>query len=191
MGFMEKNVNVYLLLLILLIAGALAGSSVYYQQNFDGLTDTQDSLSLNLSSCQRDLSEYKFELNKTMRTLNTTTQDIRRYDELYTTKADELKSTQGTLEETTTTLQSTKLSLQEETALKNKYKQDFNDQLEIAHDLEEQNSILTSQKAQLESEVLQYRQNEDHIDSCIDTFLSDYAPGLTQAMKDDIHECRP
>jgi chromosome segregation ATPase len=191
MGFMQKNVNVYLLILVLIVAGALAGSSVYYQQNLDGLTSKQDTIYANLSQCSADLESYKFNLNKTMRSLNTTTQDIRRYDELYTTKTEELETTQSTLEETSKDLKSTKLDLQEETALKNKYKNDYEDQLQISRDLEEQNAILAAQKKQLEAQVIMYKQNEDDVDSCISNFLSDYDAGLTQAMKDDANDCRP
>ena len=190
MTFMEKNVNMFLLVLVLVVAGALAGSSVYYQSSFDKLTTEQEETSADLSECNADLENYKFNLNKTMRSLNMTTQDIRRYDELYTTKSEELQTTQSTLETTETTLKETTISLQEETALKNKFKEDYEDQLEISRDLEELNAILTSQKAQLEANVISYKQNEDRIDSCIEEFLSDYDAGLTVAMKEDVAECK-
>ncbi|MBW2972535.1 hypothetical protein KY359_05860 [Candidatus Woesearchaeota archaeon] len=191
MGFMQKNVNIFLLVLVLLVASALAGSSVYYQKNFDRLTGRYDLTAENLSGCQADLESYRFNLNKTLRSLNTTTQDIRRYDELYTTKADELKTTQEDLEETETTLQSTKLDLQEETALKNKYKNDYEDQLEISRDLEEQNAILFAQKKQLEAQVISYRQQADASEACIDEFVDDYTGTLTQPMVDDVMDCKP
>ncbi|MBU2560959.1 MAG: hypothetical protein KKD17_01585 [Nanoarchaeota archaeon] len=191
MGFMEKNVNIFLLVIVLLVAGSLAGSSVYYQKNFDKLTDRYDDTASNLSLCNADLEGFRFNLNKTLRSLNTTTQDIRRYDELYSTKAEELKTTQTDLEQTQTNLQSTKLTLQEETALKNKYKNDYEDQLEISGDLEEQNAILTSQKAQLEASVISYRNRIDASEMCIDGFLSDYDAGLTSAMKADAADCKP
>ncbi|MBN1544094.1 hypothetical protein JW898_01375 [Candidatus Woesearchaeota archaeon] len=191
MGFMEKNVNIFLLVIVLLVAGALAGSSVYYQKNFDRITDQYDDTASNLSQCNADLESFRFNLNKTMRSLNTTTQDIRRYDELYSTKAEELKTTQEDLEETETTLQKTKLSLQEESALKNKYKNEYEDQLEISRDLEEQNAILSSQKAQLEASVISYRNRIEASEICIDEFLDDYDAGLTSAMKADLPDCKP
>ena len=191
MTFMQKNVNTFLLVLVLIVAGSLAGSSVYYQSSFDKLTSEQEDTSADLSQCSADLDNYKFNLNKTMRSLNTTTQDIRRYDELYSTKSEELQTTQSTLTETTTSLKETALDLQEETALKNKYKQDYEDQLEIRRDLEEQNTILTSQKAQLESQVISYRSKIDVSESCIAEFLSDYDAGLTSTMKEDVEDCKP
>jgi len=191
LGFMEKNVNIFLLVLMLVVATALAGSSVYYQKTFDELTGKQEDTSVNLSECRADLDSYKFNLNKTLRSLTTTTQDIRRYDELYVNKSEELKETSETLEETATTLQETQLSLQEESALKKKYKNDYEDQLDINRDLEEQNAILTSQKATLESQIIGYRQNEEDATECINEFLDDYDAGLTQAMKDDVDDCKP
>jgi chromosome segregation ATPase len=190
MGFMQKNVNIFLLSLVLLVAGALAGSAVYYQNNFDKLTDRQDTTAANLSECMADLDGYKFNLEKTMRSLNTTSQDIRRYDELYTTKSDELKTTKSDLDKTASDLQSTKVNLQEETALKNKYKKDYQDQLEITRDVEEQNTILTAQKAQLESSVISYRNGLNAMEDCIEEFLVDYDAGLTSAMKDDLDACK-
>ncbi len=191
MGFMQKNVNIFLLVLILVVALAMAGSSVYYQKNFDELIDKQEDTSANLSECRADLDSYKFNLNKTLRSLTTTTQDIRRYDELYVNKSSELDTTKSTLEETSTTLQETKLTLQEEVALKTKYKRDYENQLDENRDLEEANSILTSQKAQLEAQVISYRQSEEAAENCIDEFLDDYDAGLTSSMKDDVEQCKP
>ncbi|MFC1740991.1 hypothetical protein ACFL3V_00455 [Nanoarchaeota archaeon] len=191
MGFMQKNVNLFLLLVVLLVASALAGTSVYYQKNFDQITDNYDRTAENLSQCTADVQMYLFNLNKTMRSLNTTTQDIRRYDELYTTKDTELKSTQSNLSQTQTNLKQTQISLQEEAALKKKYKNDWQDELSQRKDLQEQNSVLTSQKASLESSIISYRAKIDISEDCIDEFLSDYDAGLTQAMKDDAGDCKP
>ena len=190
MGFMQKNVNIFILLLVLVLAGAIAASSAYYQTTFDKLTGKYDNTAVNLSQCRSDLDNYRFNLNKTLSSLNTTAQDIRRYDELYSTKATELQSTQQNLNETASTLQETRIELQEESALKSKYKNDYEDQVEIAHGLEEQNAILTSQKAQLESTVISYRSKLESANACIDEFLEDYDGGLTQAMKDAADSCK-
>jgi chromosome segregation ATPase len=190
MGFMQKNVNIFILVLVLALAGALAASSAYYQTTFDKLTGRYDDTATNLSQCHSDLENYRFNLNKTLSSLNTTAQDIRRYDELYSTKATELQTTQTELNETASTLQGTRIQLQEEAALKEKYKDDYEDQVEISHGLEEQNAILTSQKAQLESSVISYRSKVESANDCIDEFLADYDAGLTQAMKDAAEGCK-
>lgn len=191
MGFMQKNINMFLLGMVLVVALTLACSAIYYQKTFDKMTSNYDATSVNLSSCRSDLDSYKFNLNKTLRSLNTTAQDIRRYDELYSTKATQLQETTQTLNQTSSDLQETKISLLEESALKNKYKQDYDDQLQISNNLEEQNAILTSQKAQLESSVISYRSKIDAADACIGSFLSDYDAILTPTMKTDAAECKP
>ena len=189
MGFMQKNVNVFLLVLVLVVATALAGSSVYYQRSFANITSKHDLTADNLSKCTEDLQQFKFNLEKTMRSLNTTSQDIRRYDELYSTKATELETTQTSLTETSGQLQEAKLSLQEEIALKAKFKGDYEDQLAINNDLEEQNTLLTAQKRQLETSVISYRSQVDTMQSCINSFLSTYDGSLTDPMKSGLDDC--
>lgn len=193
MGFMEKNVNIFLVLLVLLVAAALAGSSVYYQKNFKTLNTDREDTRGSLSECRADLENFKFNLNKTLRSLNETTQDIRRYDELYVSKAGELEDTQTELEETSSELQNTVVELKEEEALKTKYKRDYEDQVQITRNLEEQNAILTAQKAQAESSVITWRSKAESASTCIDTFLDDNPEGtsLTASLREDLDECRP
>jgi len=190
MGFMQKNVNVFLLLLVLVVAGSLAGSSVYYQKNLDRLTQKFENVSANLSFCVADRDNYKFNLNKTLSSLSTTTQDIRRYDEIYVSKATELKATAENLSKTASDLDETQKSLVEEAALKRKYQGQYNDQVQISNGLQEQNAILTSQKASLESSLLSYKTRIDNSHNCIDSFLSNYDAGLTAAMKTDAESCK-
>ncbi|HII72332.1 TPA: hypothetical protein HA265_06270 [Candidatus Woesearchaeota archaeon] len=191
MTFMEKNVNIFLLVLMLVIAGALAGSAVYYQHSFGELTGQQEDTSTDLAECRTDLESYKFNLNKTLRSLNTTTQDIRRYDELYSTKTEELETTQSTLQSTESTLKATQIDLQEETSLKNKYKKDYEDQLSQNRDLEEQNAILAAQKRQLETENINLKSKIATSEECIIDFIDDYTGTLTQAMVDEVDDCKP
>jgi peptidoglycan hydrolase CwlO-like protein len=190
MGFMQKNVNVFLLLLVLVVAGSLAGSSVYYQKNLDRLTLKYENVSSNLSFCVADRDNYKFNLNKTLSSLSTTTQDIRRYDEIYVSKATELKVTAENLSKTSADLEETQKSLVEEAALKRKYQSEYNDQVQITNGLQEQNAILTSQKASLESTVIGYKNRIDSSHTCLESFLSNYDAGLTAAMKADAESCK-
>lgn len=191
MGFMQKNVNLFLFLLVLVVAGTLAGSSVYYNENFDRLTGKFDDASANLSQCRADLEQFKFNLNKTMRSLNTTTQDIRRYDELYSNKSDELKSTQSELSTTTTDLKQTKTTLIEETTLKEKYKDQWTDEVQIRKNLEQQNNLLTTQKQSCESSLSTCNNKANDAEDCISDFLSDYDAALTSTMKTELEDCKP
>ncbi|MBW2968122.1 hypothetical protein KY362_06570 [Candidatus Woesearchaeota archaeon] len=192
MGFMQKNVNIFLVLLVLLVAGALAGSSVYYQKNFDEINSDRENTKGDLSECRADLENFRFNLNKTMRSLNQTTTDIRRYDELYSNKSSELESTRDSLENTESELQTTKISLQEEAALKQKYRRDYEDQVQITRNLEEQNTILTAQKAEAEQSVITWRSRAETSAECISEFLDDHPEGtsLTASLREDLDDCR-
>ena len=187
---MEKNVNVFLLLLVLLVAGALAGSSAYYQNTFKDINNKYDTTAENLSSCQADVQSYKFNLQKTTASLNTTSQDIRRYDELYTAKATELSSTKDVLNETSGQLKSTQVDLAEMSALKAKFKNDYEDQLEVNDDLRESNAVLTAEKAQIQSELINYKARLSSANACIDNFMSEYSGVLTPDMSDDVDSCQ-
>lgn len=190
MGFLQKNVNVFLLLLMLLVAGALAGLSAFYQDTFKDLNTKYEDTAENLSECRADVESYKFNLQKTLTSLNTTSQDIRRYDELYTAKAHELSSTKDTLNETSSQLKSTQIDLTEMTALKNKYKNDYEEQLSENEELEEQNTVLTAQKAQLQSEIVNLQARISSANACIDNFIADYSGTLTPEMEDDVDSCQ-
>ncbi|MBW2963888.1 hypothetical protein KY363_00370 [Candidatus Woesearchaeota archaeon] len=191
MGFMQKNVNLFLFLLVLVVAGTLAGSSVYYNENFDKLTGRYDDASANLSQCRADLEQFRFNLNKTMRSLNTTTQDIKRYDELYTNKSEELKSTQSELDDTETALKQTKTTLVEETALKEKYKKEWTDEVQIRKNLEQQNNILETQKLSCEASLSTCSNKANDAEDCIDDFLADYDAALTSNMQSELEDCKP
>lgn len=191
MGFMQKNVNTFVLLLVLVVAGALAGSSVYYQKTFDKLTDKFEVSQTNLTECTTDLNMFRSQLVNTQTTLNTTTQDIRRYDELYSNKSAELESTKDNLEDTEKALTQTQVNLQEANSLKTKYQNDYQEQLSINADLEEQNTLLTAQKNQLEQSVLNYRSDIEDSEECIDEFILDYSSILTSGAATDIEACKP
>ncbi len=189
MSFMQKNVNLFLFLLVVVVAGTLAGSAVYYNENFDKLTNKFDDASANLSQCTANLEQFKFNLNKTLRSLNSTTQDIKRYDDLYANKSEELKSTKSTLDTAETTLKQTKTTLIEETTLKEKYKKKWTDEVQIRKNVEQQNNLLETQKLQCESSLSSCTSSRNDQQDCIDDFLSDYDAGLTKSMKDDIGDC--
>lgn len=190
MGFMQKNVNVFLLLMVLVVAGALAGSSAYYQNTFKKINSMYDDTSKNLSVCRSEVESYKMNLQKTITSLNTTSQDIRRYDELYTAKATALQDTTKSLNQTSTQLKSTQLDLVEMTALKSKYKNDYDEQLSINDGLREQNAVVSAQKAQCESSLLSYKSKLSSANACINEFISDWTGTLTPAMEDEIDSCK-
>ncbi|MFC1722640.1 hypothetical protein ACFL0V_00720 [Nanoarchaeota archaeon] len=190
MGFLQKNVNIFLLLVVLLVAATLAASSAYYQNTFKKINAQYDDTSENLTTCMQDVAAFKLNLQKTAQSLNTTSQDIRRYDELYTAKASALSSTQQTLNTTSANLKTTQLDLAEMSALKNKFKNDFEDELATSRSLRESNAIVTAQKAQCESSLISYRSKVSSANSCINDFTDDFAATLTPTMTDAVDDCK-
>jgi len=189
MAFLQKNVNVFLMILVLFVAAALAGSSAYYQDTFKKINTKFESTATNLSTCETDLTSYQSNLQKTIQTLNTTSQDIRKYDELYSAKATELSSTQDVLNDTSAKLKTAQIDLTEAEALKDKYKRDFEKQVTENADLREQNSLLSAQNTQLQSESLSYSSRLSAANNCISTFVQDYTNILDPGVIDDIDSC--
>jgi chromosome segregation ATPase len=190
MGFMQKNVNVFILLLVIVVAVALAGSSLYYQKTFDKITTRYDESQNNLSQCSGNLDNSRLTMERIQTSLNTSTQDIRRYDELYTTKNTELESAKGSLEQTQKDLTTSNLELQNNIALKEKYKRDYEAQLAVSANLQEQTAMLSAQKTQLESSVISYRSQLQQSQDCIDSVMGTYAALITQPMADSLESCK-
>jgi len=90
-GFMGKKVNLFLLLMLLLVLLGFGGATVYYQYTFKDVNNKYNTLSTNLGICEQNLSHTTTSLLTTLRNLNSTETDIRKYDLLYEQKAGELK----------------------------------------------------------------------------------------------------
>jgi len=99
MGFFQKNVNVFLILLIIISVVGFVGMSVFYQNTFHNVTTSLDASSSDYSICVAKLDNVQNQLAKTVEVLNHTEQDIRKYDTLYANKTSELTSTRSTLQE--------------------------------------------------------------------------------------------
>jgi chromosome segregation ATPase len=110
--FMGKRVNMFLLIMIILVLIGMGGVSVYYQYTFKQLNDKFDKISTDLGSCEQNLSQTANTLITTIRNLNSTETDIRKYDVLYEQKAGELKDTKEELSDTQAEL--TRTALQKE-----------------------------------------------------------------------------
>ncbi len=189
MAFLQKNVNVFLMILVLFVAGALAGSSAYYQNTFKKINTKYEDTATNLSTCQADVESYQANLQKTMASLNTTSQDIRKYDELYSAKSTELSTTQTALDDISTQLKTAQIERAEAAALKDKYKRDYETELSTNADLREDNSILTAQKAILQTEANTYSSRLSSSNSCISSLVQDYTGILDPGVIDEIDSC--
>ena len=112
MGFLGRNINLALIALLLILILAATGVTILYQQGLRQRTTQYENVSSNLSMCQTTLTNYQDVLGQKEVQLNETSQDIRKYDQLYSQKVSELNTTQGQL--TSTQQQLTDMTLQKE-----------------------------------------------------------------------------
>jgi chromosome segregation ATPase len=112
MGFLGRNINLALVVLVLVLILAATGVTILYQRGLRVRTTQYENASSNLSQCLTALDNYRDVLSKKELQLNETSQDIRKYDVLYTQKVSELGQKQQELASTQTQLNS--MTLQKE-----------------------------------------------------------------------------
>ncbi|MFQ5474203.1 MAG: hypothetical protein ACE5DM_00030 [Candidatus Nanoarchaeia archaeon] len=163
MGFFNKNINVFLMIIIVVSVAAYAGSTIYYQETFQNITSESRNVKTQYSACQANLDNTMRRLGKTSEILNATESDIRKYDELYAGKSEELSDTQSDLE-------STKSDLTQYIDLYGKEKKRANDlSVEVTRLTNEKNALskennnLRIQVAGLEDDVSDL---QDDLDAC-------------------------
>jgi len=69
-SFMNKNVNITLIFIIILVVGAIAAGTIYFQDIFVGLTGNYSSISKELKSTQEELANYKVLYTETALQMN-------------------------------------------------------------------------------------------------------------------------
>ena len=99
MGYLGKNINMLLLLMIIGVVVVLVGITLFFQKGLTLKSTAYETTNLNLSQCVNALDTYKQRYQKAEQQINTTAGDIRRYDQLYETRVAELKQTQVNLDE--------------------------------------------------------------------------------------------
>ena len=145
-GFMGKKVNLFLLLMIILVLLGFGGVSVYYQYTFKNVNQNFDNISTNLGVCEQSLSQTTDTLMTTIRNLNSTEIDIRKYDALYEQKAQELETKKDELTDTQADL--TRVTLQKEV-----YKRQIDDAYAQIIGLNKSITSLNSQVRSLERDI--------------------------------------
>lgn len=145
-GFMGKKVNLFLLLMIILVLLGFGGISVYYQYTFKNVNQKFDNISTNLGMCEQNLSQTADALMTTIRNLNSTEVDIRKYDVLYEQKAQELETKKDELSDTRADL--TRVTLQKEV-----YKRQIDDAYAQIIGLNKSITSLNSQIRSLERNI--------------------------------------
>jgi len=143
MSFFEKNINLFLMIIIVLSVVTFAGSTVYFQDTLQELSTDSYSTNINLAGCNASLQSKMRELNRTQQILFATETDIRKYDELYEDKS-------GELSETSTELSTAKKDLSDYTKL-------YAEEKKRAKDLADEVSRLTKEKNTLSSDNNAYK----------------------------------
>ncbi|MFH1649945.1 MAG: hypothetical protein ABIA93_05325 [Candidatus Woesearchaeota archaeon] len=139
-----KSTNLFLIVLIVIMAMTISGVTVFFQQDRTRLTTDLHNTTDNLNSCQDLASAYRNRLDQAVQNLNSTEEDIRVYDQLYSQKAESLGQAQQQLEEALT-------SLKAEQVAREKFKQLYlkaqADADSLTKQLSDLNTQLTVQKA--------------------------------------------
>lgn len=146
MGFFKKNVNLFLVVILIVSVAALGSASVYYQDVFNNLTTQYSNKSNDLNLCESRLKTQILTLNKTIDSLTTKAADVKKYDELYAEKTEELTSTSEQLSSTSSQLSSTQKQLQD-------YQQKFADEKARRISSENQVNVLQAENTNLAGQV--------------------------------------
>jgi len=119
MAYMKKNVNVFLLAVIILIVVALAGLTSYYQYTYRGLSSSYEDKLSELNRILEELNLERGKLNQTSYALTIKTEREEALGEQFTEVkgekeklATDLSATEDDLERISLLLQSTQNSLQ-------------------------------------------------------------------------------
>ena len=144
--FLQKNINLFLIFILVIMIGLVVIITMYYESRFEDVSGVYRFLDKNLSTCEVDLANTKNELSKLSTNLNSTESDIRKYDELYVTKANELESAKTNLDNAKSALSLSEKNLQE-------YKAKYESEKNKADKLIDDNNKLSIEVASLTSEV--------------------------------------
>lgn len=116
--FIIRNVNFFIVFLLFITLGALVGSSLYFQKRFDNISRDYIFALERMKNTTTSLESYQQLYLDAITNLNQTEQDVRQYDELFSTKSREYETTYEELVATKEQLSATKsLLLSTETEL--------------------------------------------------------------------------
>jgi len=154
--YLGRNVNLALLVIIIGVVVALVGTTVFFQRGLQNRTQEYQTTAGSLSECNVALANYESSLNQAQQKVNETTQDIRKYDQLYEQKTSELKDTQDQLS-------STQKQLTFEQLQKAKFQQFYESMLQVNLQL---NQTVAYQASQINGLNSQISDLNDRVSAC-------------------------
>lgn len=156
MAYLGRNVNLALLLIIIGIVIAMVGTTVFFQRGLQNRTTAYESTSTALSSCEVALANYQERYEQAQAKVNETSQDIRKYDQLYEQKVGELQDTQGQLASTQRQLEFQELQSE-------KFQQLYEAQLQVAR---QQNITISNLRDEIDDLERDLRSCRAELDAC-------------------------
>ncbi len=113
--YLKKNINMFLLVVILICIGSLMAISTYYGQRYRMITENYEEIEGKFENLTLDLTSKSNELTLCRGNLNQTSTDVDKYDSLYSEKVDELEQKGGELSACQNNYENTKKSLVDKT----------------------------------------------------------------------------
>lgn len=110
-SIVQKKVNLFLVLLVSAVVIVILAMSTFFQATLRNVTTEYTENKESLQICEADLSNYKSQLDVALQTINSSVQDIEKYDTLYENKTEELQRTSAELQSTEDELEQTKTAL--------------------------------------------------------------------------------
>ena len=110
MAYMKKNVNLLLMLLVVTFIFSLVLLTTFYQQNYKKLSEDFENTSRKLDLVSENFSSKIEELHSTTSTLNLTSSDKEKLDELYVNLKTDKESLDAELQNVKAELEKQKLA---------------------------------------------------------------------------------
>lgn len=146
--YLGKNINMFLLIIIIISVGSLMGVTSYYNQRYQTIGNEHREQTLIMHNMSTELSITKNELAILQGKFNQTSTDVEKYDELYTEKVQQLQKTSSDLDQTLKDYEKTKADL---VATTNSLKQEQTKTVQLQADVNSYKAKLSKCEDNLET----------------------------------------
>ncbi len=99
-SFLGKKINLLLVIVLAAVVIVTAATTVFFNTTLQNRTSAYEQKAQSLQKCEGRVQNYKDRLHQTKEELNSTSQDVKKYDTLYENKVAELKKKKKKLEDT-------------------------------------------------------------------------------------------
>ena len=158
-SLLKRKINMFIMILIIIFICGGVAVSVLYMNIIKNVSGEKDSFKGNFTSCSASLENYMEVLSMTEKELNSTSEDIKKYDTLYEEKATSLETAQTELQKTKTDLTSTKALLDKTTENLKKATTDL--------------ATVTAERTSLQTQVDKLKVDNAKLKSLVDSLQDD------------------